>query len=35
MTLEQEIRQESFTSDQSKLIVNIIYTYNVLKGRIM
>ena len=35
MTLEQEIHQESFTSDQSKLIVNIIYTYNVLKGRIM
>ena len=35
MTLEHEIHQESFTSDQSKLIVNIIYTYNVLKGRIM
>ena len=34
MNLEQEIKQKAFRSEQSKLIVNLIYTYNQLKGRI-
>ena len=35
MALEQEIQQSSFASEQAKLIVNLIYSYNILKGRIM
>ena len=34
MDLEQEIKQKAFRSEQSKLIVNLIYTYNQLKSRI-
>ena len=34
MNLEQEIKQKAFRSEQSKLIVNLIYTYNQLKSRI-
>ena len=34
MNLEQEIKQNAFRSEQSKLIVNLIYTYNQLKSRI-
>ena len=34
MNLEQEIKQKAFRSEQSKLIVNLIYTYNQLKRRI-
>ena len=34
MNLEKEIKQKAFRSEQSKLIVNIIYTYNQLKSRI-
>ena len=34
MDLEQEIKQKAFSSEQSKLIVNLIYTYNQLKSRI-
>jgi len=35
MALEQEIQQSSFASEQAKLIINLIYSYNILKGRIM
>ena len=34
MNLEKEIKQKAFRSEQSKLIVNLIYTYNQLKSRI-
>tara|TARA_Y100000385_G_scaffold64840_1_gene64124 strand:- start:188 stop:640 length:453 start_codon:yes stop_codon:yes gene_type:complete len=34
MDLEREIKQKAFRSEQSKLIVNLIYTYNQLKSRI-
>jgi len=34
MNLEQEIKQKAFRSEQSKLIVNLIYTYNQLKSKI-
>ncbi len=34
MSLESEINQSSFVSEQSKVLVNLIYTYNVVKGRI-
>tara|TARA_B100001059_G_C17600972_1_gene459522 strand:- start:13 stop:465 length:453 start_codon:yes stop_codon:yes gene_type:complete len=34
MDLEHEIKQKAFRSEQSKLIVNLIYTYNQLKSRI-
>jgi DNA-binding MarR family transcriptional regulator len=34
MRLEDEIKQSSFTSEQSKLIVNLIYTSNRLKEQI-
>ena len=34
MNLEQEIKQKAFRSEQSKLIVNLIYTYNQLKSSI-
>ena len=34
MNLEQEIKQKAFRSEQSKLIVNLIYTFNQLKSRI-
>ena len=34
MSLEQEIKQSAFKSEQSKLIVNLIYTYNKLKEQI-
>ena len=34
MNLEQEIKQKAFRSEQAKLIVNLIYTYNQLKSRI-
>ena len=31
MSLEEEIKQRSFKTEQSKLIVNLIYTSNRLK----
>lgn len=34
MSLESEIKQSSFKSEQSKVIVNLIYTYHKLKGEI-
>lgn len=34
MSLEQEIKQSAFKNEQSKLIVNLIYTYNKLKAQI-
>ena len=34
MSLEAQIKQSTFKSEQSKLIVNLIYTYNQLKGQI-
>ena len=34
MSLEEEIKQRSFKTEQSKLIVNLIYTSNRLKERI-
>jgi len=34
MSLEEEIKQRSFRTEQSKLIVNLIYTSNRLKERI-
>ena len=34
MRLEEEIKQSSFKSEQSKLIVNLIYTSNRLKEQI-
>jgi len=34
MSLEEEIKQKSFKTEQSKLIVNLIYTSNRLKERI-
>ena len=34
MSLETEIKQSSFKSEQSKLIVNLIYTYHKLKAEI-
>ena len=34
MRLEEEIKQERFTSERQKLVVNIIYTYNWLTSRI-
>jgi len=34
MSLESQIKQTSFRSEQAKLMVNLIYTYNQLKGEI-
>jgi MarR family 2-MHQ and catechol resistance regulon transcriptional repressor len=34
MRLEEEIKQRSFSTEQSKLIVNLIYTSNRLKEKI-
>lgn len=34
MSLESEINQKVFSSEQSKVLINLIYTYNVLKSRI-
>ena len=34
MSLESQIKQSVFKSEQAKLIVNLIYTYNQLKGEI-
>jgi MarR family 2-MHQ and catechol resistance regulon transcriptional repressor len=34
MRLEEEIKQSAFTTEQSKLIVNLIYTSNRLKEKI-
>ena len=34
MDLEQEIKQKAFRCEQTKLIGNLIYTYNQLKSRI-
>jgi DNA-binding MarR family transcriptional regulator len=34
MSLENEIGQRAFIDEQSKVVVNLVYTYNILKGRI-
>ena len=34
MSLESQIKQTSFRSEQAKPMVNLIYTYNQLKGEI-
>lgn len=33
MSLEQEIQQRSFRSENEKLVINILYTYSFLKNR--